>query len=300
VHARAALLVAAAVACALLAGCSESPAATLPAPTPVSTGMAIVGLVQDENLVPVPGANVTLRLVGRGTTTDGQGNFHFDGLAPSAYLVDVDATGYEPATLTAEPRAAANASLNFVLRRPLSLRPSVAVEHYRGILQCALEAVIISPSCDSILTVAPGSPHLFNDTSAFDLGVNRNWGTVVADVDFDAAGNPGLDGLRLVVRGLGDGDQFGDYQQFGRFNASAPFTVRLQPGGAYPDGTGPLPGNTTLFRFEVYPQSHGWHATCAAACLLGAGAGLDVTFDLYVSVFYNQEAPAGYTLLGGH
>jgi hypothetical protein len=295
VRPRVALLLAAAL---LLAGCAASPESKLPAPTPTPTDMSIVGLVQDESFVPIPGANVSLRLVNRTTTTDGQGSFRFDGLAESAYLVDVDAPGYDPATLTAEPATATNASLSFILRRPLSLRPSVSTEHFRGILQCAFEAAIISPSCDSALTVAPGAPHVFNDTAAFDMGVNPNWDAVVVDVDFDPGANPGLDGLRLVARGLGDGDQFGDYQQFGRFNASSPFTVLLQPGAAYADGTGPLPANTTLFRFEVYPQSHGWHATCAAACLLGAGAGVNVSFDLYVSVFYNQKAPDGYTLLG--
>lgn len=290
-----------AMAVVLLAGCSDSPASRLPAPTANPTTMAIVGLVQDEGFVPVPGASVALRLVGRTTTTDAQGNFRFDGLAPSAYLVDVNATGFEAATLTAEPSATSNASLNFILRKPPSLQPSISVEHYRGILQCAFEALIISPSCDSAVADPPvGGPRVFNDTSSFELGVNPRWGTVVADVAFDAGANPGLDGLRLVVRGVGDGDRLGDYQQFGRFNASHPFTVRLQPGGSYPDGTGPLPADTTLFRFEVYPQSYGWHSTCdAGQCLLGAGAGADVTFDLYVSVFYNQQAPDGYTMLEG-
>ena len=292
---RAALALAAAL---LLAGCAEPPGSKLPAPTPVPDDMSIVGVVQDESFVPVPGAAVALRLANRTTTTDGQGNFRFDGLPESAYLVDVTASGFEPATLTAEPAMATNASLGFILRRPLSLRPSVSIEHFRGILQCALEAGIISPSCDSALTVAPGAPHLFNDTSAFEMGVNPNWGAVAVDVDFDPGANPGLDGLRLVARGLGDGDQLGDYEQFGRFNASSPFTVLLEPGATYADGTGPLPANTTLFRFEVYPQSYGWHATCAATCLLGAGAGVNVSFDLYVSVFYNQKAPDGYTLRG--
>lgn len=281
----------------LLAGCADDPASGLPEPTASPSTMAIVGLVQDEAFTPVGGANVTLRLVGRATVTDASGGFRFDGLAPSAYLVDVNATGFQGATLTAEP-GAGNASLSFVLARPPSLRPTMAFEHFRGILQCAFEAAIISPSCDTALSVAPGSPHVFNDTSSFEAGLDPNWGTVVVDVDFDAAAHPGLDGLRLVARGAADAGETGEYQQFGRFNGSEPFTVRLEPGATYPDGAGPVPAATSLFRFEVYPQSHGWHATCAAACLLGAGASVDVSFELYVTVFYNQKAPEGYTMLG--
>jgi len=208
----------------------------------------------------------------------------------------------KPATLTAEPAVAAhNASLHFVLAKPVSLRPAPEVSAFKGILQCAAEYVIISPSCDTIVTFA-GGPGVFTDTSSFDLGVRRNWSAVVVDVKFDPGASPGLDGLRLVVRGVDDPNKLDSYQQFGRFTDAKPFTAILQPGATYDEGVGRVPANTTAFRFEVYPQSFGWHTVCDPAvthdCFLGVGAGLDVKFDLYVSVFYNQPVPEGYSLLG--
>lgn len=281
----------------LLAGCADSPGAANPQLPARPATMAIVGLVQDETFAPIAGAQVSIRLVGLSTVTDASGGFRFEGLAVSAYLVDVEAPGYQPATLTAEPTEG-NASLAFVLSRPPSLLPRTELVHFRGILQCAAEALIISPSCDSALTAA-GGPALFNDTSRFGLGLLPNWGSVVVDVDFDPGSHPGLDGLRLTVRGARDDGGGGDYEQYGRFTGPGPFTAVVEPGQEYPDGSGPVPPETTLLRLEVYPQSHGWHATCEAACFLGVGAALDVSFDLYVTVFYNQRAPAGYSLLEG-
>ncbi|MEA3136013.1 MAG: Carboxypeptidase regulatory-like domain [Thermoplasmata archaeon] len=284
----------------LFAGCSDpaAPAADDPSATAAPSTMAIVGLVQDEAFNPVSGAQVTLRLMDRTATTDAAGAFRFDGLSVSAYLVDVNATGFEPASLTAEPHAG-NASLNFVLLQQTSLRPRVTVEHLEGVYQCGFEAVIIPGSCDILLEMAGQSA--FEDLSSFQLGLGRNWRSFAVDVDFDLSANPGLEGLRLVVRGLNDADQLNEYQQYGRFNGPGPFTAILDVNGTYSDGDGPVPGNLTALQLDVYPQGHGYHATCQVderACALGVGAGADIQFDLYVTVFYNQKAPEGYTLLG--
>ena len=297
-------LPAVALAALLLAGCSDpAPPADDPATSVAPSTMSIVGLVQDESLNPIPGANVTVRLMGRGTVTDAAGGFRFDGLAPSAYLVDVNATGFEPASLTAEPQAGQNASLGFVLMQVPSLRPRVTVEHFKGTYECAFEALIIPGSCDVLLEETGQSP--FEDLSTFQMGLDRRWQSVAVDVDFDLSANPGLEGLRLVVRGLRDADSSGTYEQYGRFWGEQPFTAILDVNGTYPDGGGPVPGNLTALELVVYPQGHGWHEVCDPTdaspfdCFLGAGAGTDVQFDLYVTVFYNQAAPEGYTLLDG-
>ena len=261
--------------------------------------MSIIGLVQDEDLAAVPGATVQVRLQNLTTTTDAAGGFRFDGLLLSAYLVDVSADGFENATLTAAPTTGTNASLNFVLAKPASQQPSLAITHFEGIYQCAFEAFIIPGSCDVLLEETGLSP--FSDTSTFQLGLAPRWQAIAIDVDFDLSANPGLEGLRLVVRGLDDSDQLNAYQQYGRFSGAEPFTATLAVGGTYEDGDAPVPGNLTALELVVYPQGRGYHQVCEPTeqfgCFLGAGAGVDVTFDLYVTVFYNQPAPTGYTLL---
>ena len=292
-----------AVAASLLAGCA-GPASPSDDDVPTATAgplsMSIVGLVQDEGFNGIGGAQVALRLFNQSTVTDAAGAFRFEGLPLSAYLVDVNATGFEPATLTAEPSPDGNSSLNFVLSQATSLRPRIEVTHLKGIFECAFEAVIIPGSCDTASTTF-GGPGVFNDTSVFQVGLGRRWQSIVVDVDFEPGNSPGLEGLRLVVRGVDDADKLNEYQQYGRFSGSAPFTARIDVNGSYDEGTAPVPGNITLAELVMYPQGHGWHQVCEPTeqfgCFLGVGAGTDVQFDLYVTVFYNQVAPEGYTLL---
>ncbi|HUR26206.1 MAG TPA: carboxypeptidase-like regulatory domain-containing protein [Candidatus Thermoplasmatota archaeon] len=291
-----------AVAFSLLAGCADpgAPSDDAPAGPASPTSMAIVGLVQDEAFNAVGGAQVSLRLVNHTTVTDAAGAFRFQGLTVSAYLVDVNATGFEPATLTAEPSADGNSSLNFVLLQSTSLRPRTELSHFKGIFKCAMEALIIPGSCDTASTTF-GGPGVFNDTSVFQVGLGRHWQSIIVDVDFDPANSPGLEGLRLVMRGVNDADKLNEYEQYGRFSGTGSFTARMDVNGTYEDGTAQVPGNLTLAELVMYPQGHGWHEVCdprpEGDCFLGLGAGTDVQFDLYVTVFYNQRAPDGYTLL---
>lgn len=286
----------------LVAGCAGPGAddeGTSDATAP--TTMSIIGLVQDEDLAAVPGATVEVRMQNLTTTTDAAGGFRFEGLLLSAYLVDVHAEGFENATLTAVPTTGANASLNFVLAKPASLQPSFAITHFEGIYQCAFEALIIPGSCDVLLEETQTGLSPFSDTSTFQLGLAPHWQAVAIDVDFDLSTSPGLEGLRLVVRGVDDSDQLNAYRQYGRFSGADPFTATLTVGETYTDGDAPVPGNLTALELVVYPQGHGYHQACEPTgqfgCFLGAGAAIDVTFDLYVTVFYNQPAPDGYSLL---
>lgn len=286
------------LATAALAGCTGTAAPDNdPVPDTSSDGaMTIVGLVQNESFAPIPGAAVSLRLTNLTTATDAGGLFTFSGLALGPYVVDVLAEGFAPANLTAEPRL--NVSLTFVLAPPTSGVPDPQVMHFQGLIQCALEAVIITPSCDTLVDVT-GQASLFDDISTFEAGVNTGWTAAVLDLDFDPNANPGLDGLRITVQGRNDADKLNAYQQYGRFHGSEPFTVLLEPGQTYEDGNEPVPANATSLQFEVYPHGHGYHAACVpvfAICPLGVGTGLNVRFDLYVTLFYGP-VPDGYSLL---
>lgn len=291
----------------LLAGCTGGP--TDPATVPRPTGMQIVGIVQDESFTPIAGAQVAVRLTNRTAVTDVGGLFTFVGLPLSPYLVDVQAPGYANATLTAEPRD--NVSLTFILTPPQLESPPPVLLHFTGKFVCALEALIISPSCDTLIDAVrenpqapPGVPDLFEDLSTFDFPLSSRWTTVVVDVDF--AEHPGLDGLRVTVQGKNDNDKLANYEKYGSFHGSDPFSVRLEPDQEYPEGTRPVPANATALQVEVYPHGHGWHALCTdpvpdvlgpGRCPLGVGFARDVQFDLYVTIFFVEPAPADYSLL---
>lgn len=281
---------------AVAAGCAE-PAAVSHSGTDspaVGETMSIAGLVQGPSFDPVVGAQVSIRFAELSTVTDVSGRFRFEDLVASAYVVDVVANGFENATLTAGPGG--NASLDFILEIAQALRPTHVTVQFHGSLECALEVLIITPSCDSALThPMVGGPAVFQSLSNFEQGVNKNWRTVVVDVDFDPDANPGVAGMRVTVRGRNDENSLGTYEKFGQFYGADPFTFRLEPGqdyGSAPEDV-PVPVNATVFRLEAFPQSHAWHP--GGAGVLGVGFAKDMTFDLFVTVFYNEPAPADWT-----
>lgn len=264
--------------------------------------MTIVGLVQNETFAPVAGARVSLRMTDHVATTDAAGLFGFRDLPLSPYLVDVAAAGFENATLNAEP--VQNVSLSFVLLRPIPLVPEPVKLHYQGSFDCAFEAAIITPSCDTTLDVVreespetpdqvPDQPDVFEDISTFEAVLESRWSTVVVDIDFDS--HPGLDGMRLTLQGKNDADQLGSYETYGQFHGAGPFTARIEPGQSYEGGDREVPLNATMMQFELYPQSHFWHP--GGVGVLGVGAGMDIQFDVYVTIFFVDPAPEGYSLL---
>ncbi len=286
----------------LAAGCtqaSDGPASASPTPT-AADAMNIAGTVQGPGLLPVADATVEVVGLGLSDTTDAEGGFSFAGLPRAIHLLTVTADGFESGSVQVDP-ATAEGPVLIVLAQAASTLPFNATQAYRGILQCAMEVLIISGSCDTLVTFAGQEPVLAQNAT-WDLSVQPGWRTLVLDVDFDPGAQPGLDGLRVVVRAQNGTAALNEYAQYARFNGSAPFTARIEPGATYPDGIGPVPANATVFRLDVYPHSRGWHAVCDptgldGSCFLGAGAGVDVAFDLYVTAFYNEPAPDGWTLL---
>jgi hypothetical protein len=317
-----------AVAALLLAGCAHAPAAA-PASSPSATGIptaashlnpaapspsaastpssapptrpssgSIHGVVVDEAVRPLA-ANVTLVERNQIQATQG-GAFRFDGLAAGVYNLKVRARGYEPQNLVASTESADEVRVQLTALR--GTQPYNTTLHFHGTIECAMEALIITPSCDTLLSdPAVGGPAVFKANYSALLPVDPYWKTVVTDVSFDPNASPLLQGLHVTVRGAHNASALANYQQYGRFSGAKPFQFRIEPGQSYTDGTSPVPENTTVFKMDVYPQGTGYHAVCAppggTTCFLGVGAGQNVEFDLYMTVFYVTPAPAGFTYL---
>ncbi|MFO1532093.1 MAG: carboxypeptidase regulatory-like domain-containing protein [Thermoplasmatota archaeon] len=261
--------------------------------------MSIHGVVMDDVLHTLPDATVVVRELNLTKAVGPAGTFAFDGLVPSTYFLTASAPEHRSQTLTVEP-ANAQETVHFALE-PLATNLAYnETVHFHGHLQCALEALIITPSCDSVITTDPvNHAPVLNDTFSAQLPVAANWKTVVTDVVFDPSAQPGMAGLRVTVRGAHDAHSLGSYEEYGKFNGTKSFTFSVEPDTQYDGGTRPVPSNTTQFQFDTYPLSYGWHKVCQPGtdtCFLGVGAGLDVDFDLYMTTFYVEPAPAGWTL----
>lgn len=124
-------LVLVALASLLLAGCagggdagdaqSPSPAAT---PEATETSASIAGVVLNQELMPVSGAQVAIRELSQLTETDAQGNFTFNDLDEGVYTVDVQRLGYE-STARKVPVAVGQVASVEVVLRPIELPQEV-------------------------------------------------------------------------------------------------------------------------------------------------------------------------------
>lgn len=292
---------------ACVTGCQSDPPLQAPPSSQgePSVSMTIRGIVTDKALRPIPTARVEIAENGRAQNVTASGTFELTGLVPSNYFVTATAPGYGNQTLSvAHPKGQAQSqtTLEFILERlPTNTAYHDDPVRFHGHIECALEVLIITPSCDTILTADPLSQDpLLNGTFSALLPVGPGWKTVVVDVVFDPANQPGFDGLRVTARGSYDPHQLGTYEKYGQFIGADDFTFRIEPGQSYEEGDKPVPSNTTMFQLDTYPHSHGWHAVCDPRpdgdCFLGVGAGIDVDFDLYMTVFYGEPAPVDWSL----
>ncbi|MGB1585495.1 MAG: carboxypeptidase regulatory-like domain-containing protein [Thermoplasmatota archaeon] len=286
---------------AFLAGCTDE---ETPEPAaPEDETITLSGIVQDRNVVPVQGATVSIRDSNQTFVTGADGLFQFE-LDEGFYILDATAPDHDEVTLTYTPGEPPE--LLIVLTR-IAQEPFQATQAFKGIIECAAEYLIITPSCDTVLEYTadqgvplPNGGSVTSDEAAFDIFADPEWQTLVVDVVFDITGQPGLEALRTVFSGLTDPNALTSYEQFGRFQGATSYTFRIEPGASYPDGDAPVDGNITAFRLNVYGQGHGWHATCDATgqpdtCTLGVGAGIDVRFDVFVTAFYVEPAPEGWS-----
>ena len=291
---------------ALIAGCTEAPSE--PQTLDYPSDMQIIGIVQDAALRPIAGAAVAIRQTGQNMTTGASGAFDFT-VDEGAYLVDVHAAGYYNVTVPALPKE--NATHLYVTLAPIPVDlPFIETQRFRGFLQCAHEVLIISGSCDVLPAYVNDAvepqlglrpvPEPFEATNKFEFEVDAGWQSMVLDIEFSTP--PGLDGLRVLLQGLEDQSQLLVYEQYGKWNSSTSFTIRIDPGQEYPEGDAPVPANRTAFRVEVLPHSHGYHQICDPSgdtCFLGAGAAIDWEFEVFVTAFYVTSAPEGFTLRDG-
>jgi hypothetical protein len=266
--------------------------------TPAANEVHLRGHVLTPALVPIGNASITVVAMDLADTTEADGAFDFGTRPSRIYTLQAAAPGFLDATMTVTP-AEAVAAIKVVLEPGYPTTPYNTTVAFRGILECAFEALIISPSCDSALTAVPGAPRVFRENQSFLFGADLGWKTLVLDIVFDGETHPGLEGLRTTVRGSLDPDGGGVYSQYGRWSSPDSFTVRIEPGGNYTDGTEVVPLNATGFQVDVYPHGHAYHQVCAeTSCFLGAGFAQNVEFDVYATLFYVEPAPADFTLRG--
>ncbi len=249
--------------------------------------LTIHGIVVDAGLQPLADANVTLAEDHATLRTGPAGTFSFPARPARIYTLVAEAKGYHAQTLVARP---GQEELKFVLEVDrASVAPYNRQLHFRGHADCAFDTLIIPAPCDLGMGV-------LSNTTTFFFTTEPDWRTMVLDMVFDNPAPSTYDGYHLTLRGPKDAESLGTYVQYGIFAGSRSFTQAIEPGKSYSDGKGgPVPGNVTQFELDAYMDGYGYHATCAVFCTTGVGAGVNLDFEVIVTLFYVAPAPEGYT-----
>lgn len=261
---------------ALLAGCTspepkatgDDPFASLGSEVTVDakTG-AIAGVVVDEAIRPVGNASVVLVAPPRNTTTDAEGRFAFEGLEPGVYFMQVEARRFEGAQVSVDVVAGEPSTVRILLVALTTAEPYLVTVQFRGRIEnYAGFANFVAE------VLAPGT---IACTCAFDVPVDGN--------------------LSMFI-----------LEAFGQVALANPGTPATVPGDAYwevmANGTSGSLRDSAYSEFPIY-ETFDAEETLEGSGLLGVRITcgvwpcLSMDYDLFVTLFYHEEAPEGWTIV---
>jgi len=258
----------------------------------------IVGVVVDESLWPLAGANVTLETatskaeeLARAVTTEA-GEFAFSLLEPGTYRVRAHYEGYGQGTALATVIAEEVATARITVTSRPTVEAYVDLFIERGILKCAYSYVVFADSCGVTEVFGESVNEIdFNVSAGHQFLVSEtNWehGGVTMDHDFYARNESTKPRGTLIGRGYGQPVLRVDFW---------PEKVYIRPGIDAPT-VFPASSETLVFRIGTYydgqlqkEANDGLSPLCPLLPLLGYCTGVGVEFDFifsqYVTVFMN-------------
>jgi hypothetical protein len=239
-----------------------------------ATTGSIAGLVHDPELVPVPNVEVGIQ-GGESTTTDGQGMFTLNAVAPGSHALLVQALGYESAAQKVDVVAGE------VLEVKISIVPIAVAEPYQ--LGQELVGFYNLGVCANGLTLRPGYL-VFPDTerSIFETPAvdAPNMKTTIDAMTWDSTAplSAQLFNLNHMVDGVSKSSQ----------TKKAPIVSRIDD--PEPKKKGGVINHWTWVGCTEFNQTD----PTAVFSLV-----VQQKFMIYVNSFYHQAAPEGYTGLPG-
>lgn len=259
-----------------LAGCASDSEA--PALTTLAMG-TLEGTVVDASLAPLPGAVVSVDGANATTTADATGLFRLV-VPPGEYLVLATAAGHRGGALRAAPGPGETAKLQFMLAALPTLSPDVQVQEGHGLLSCG-GAFFVGEQEEHL---ACGSQDPNQRTSVeFTAGSLHGLEGAVVEVVWEPTTQAATMLGISVWSTSGEGEEFLAY---GEMASPAALTI---PGRVLAENVSP----GRPLRVEVTPTG----SLTDEEANLDAGLALQQPFAVYVSMFYHQPPPAGYSVL---
>lgn len=130
----------------------------------------IRGVVVDQAIVPIPGADVAIRDLGVNTTTTEEGAFGFGGLEPGTYILTASKVGFEETQASVDVVAGEDKPpvVNILLEPDPAAKPFVEMHHFQGFIACSFTLVLVSFAACGVDPVAGVVGNEFIDTVTYD------------------------------------------------------------------------------------------------------------------------------------
>lgn len=289
---------------------------------PATTGTVRIEVV-NPSLEPIAGAKVAV--AGRTGLTGDDGFATLDRVRQGTHNLSANKDGYREAIaeVTVIPGDTATTRVKLLpeFLAPATPPPpenqSYAREYdFAGVFECSLVYLIIPGDCLTIVDytldqpcqqpdvpdaactdVRPGDAT--DEQNAFDFPLDRGWETVIVEQVW----TPIIPGTKMqVALEPAEYDEQGHAPKYARVYGENPLYIRLENGvvhetaeasveGADPGMPNPAGGEVITSRSFIIGEGH----NAGGLGFLGVGFAYGQRFDVYVTVFYGEPAPEGFT-----
>ena len=263
-----------------------------------TTGV-IRGVVVDERIVPVVGADLSLTGTGvnKSAVSDEEGRFAFTDLAPGTYFVKAASLLHEEAqtsvTVVAGDSQPPLTSLQLVRR--FSQDPYVQTWSFDGFIQCGYDVTVASSLCLNDYThfvgpyTCPQCEYLL-DRRSTNFEVGPGWQTQVFEMQWEPTAQGTSPEMRLVISHFPRPASHWYCSEAG----AHPVLVRMEVGVVCEDQQ----DEPQLVPPEGLPNMHLFAAVNAAGGSPAAVA-FSQRFTVYANQFYYGVPPEGGALISG-
>jgi hypothetical protein len=205
----------------------------------------------DDRIVPVPDADVELRVPGdvKTTKSDAQGRFGFDDLAPGTYFLVVGSPLHEQTQSTVEIEAGVDdpAVHRILITRLFSQEPYTQQLKFEGIVACGYATPLILAPCVTDYTqvipacgggCVPALRTAQGDARDYTTYVDNGWQQLVIEMVFEPSSTASSDQMGFIVS---HNNRTGATHSFGEGSGPNPVRWEARVGAVAPGQGGGEP-----------------------------------------------------------
>lgn len=258
---------------------------------------ALIGVVTDEEIVPLANAKVTVAPVGLSAfqmsgASDSLGSYRIDRVPAGAKLLTVIMEGYEPFEDRIDLPAGQEVERDIILVRLPGVAPRASPQAViKGHFECAAEYGVGGGGCDN--ETRSRGQSVFNVSNEHPFEVAPRWGGVLFEIQWEIQGaQQAMEGIQMEITDANRSAVYGVAQGSESvvrisFEADAPHPSAIE-NATIPSMGGPL-------NLRVLPVGTRSGETCNVQCLHGAGVALELKYTIYPTFFFGSGVDPSYT-----